>query len=436
MKKDRDIQLVVKIIFVILCLVGICTIGCYRVPNQDLKLSIITDVGMMERELEANSLSIFMTREDENRTLDIITYDWIQTGASELKEIKIYRFFKSIAIFKIDENSIWKYGYIDDDGVHFNAKGIRLLYESSTSFLLERMIFAEIWVAFIAVLWIVVKAVVEKTDSRNGDNHGPIYEISLFIKNIKKYREYIVYAAKSDLNAEVANSYLNRLWWVLEPFCNMLVYVVVFGNVMGNSIERYATFVFSALLMWNYFSHILNYSVKCIRNNRDIVTKIYVPKYILLLTNMVLNFIKLLFSMSVLIIMLIIFKNAISWAVLWIVPAYILMLILSFGIGMILLHFGVFIDDLGYAISILITLLMFLSGIFYDVISTLTIPLNHILIACNPVVTFVDAMRNALLYQKVTDVPLVITWTVLGLYISYLGVHIVNKNENGYVKVI
>jgi ABC-type polysaccharide/polyol phosphate export permease len=244
------------------------------------------------------------------------------------------------------------------------------------------------------------------------------------------------YAARADLNAEVANSYLNRLWWVLEPFCNMLVYVVVFGKVMGNSIEKYATFIFSGLLMWNFFSHIINYSVKCIRSNRDIVTKIYVPKYVLLLTNMVLNFIKLLFSMLVLVVMLFIFNIHISWMVLWILPAYLLMFVLAFGIGMIFLHYGVFVDDLSYAVGILLNLLMFLSGLFYDVVTALSEPLNLILMSVNPVVVFCDSMRNALLYNKITNVPLVVVWMMLGLLISYIGIHIVNKNENGYVKVI
>lgn len=178
------------------------------------------------------------------------------------------------------------------------------------------------------------------------------------------------YAAKADLRAEVANSYLNRLWWLLEPLFSMLVYVIVFGRIMGNSVENYATYTFSALLMWTFFSKAINYSVKCVRNNRDIVTKVYVPKHVLLISNMILNMYKLVFSLIVLIPMLIIFKVNIGFCVLGVIPAYVLMILLSFGPGMILLHFGVYIDDLAYAVNILLQMLMFLSGIFYDVITS------------------------------------------------------------------
>ena len=221
---------------------------------------------------------------------------------------------------------------------------------------------------------------------------------------------------------------------MLEVF--IIVYFIVLVHIMGNNIESYATFVFSALIMWNYFSHIINYSVKCVRNNRDIVTKIYVPKYILLLTNMVLNFIKMLFSLVVLLVMLLIFKIEIHWAILYIIPCYALMLLISFALGMIFLHYGVFIDDLAYAVGILLNMLMFLSGVFYEVITSLSEPLNQMLMCLNPVAMFIDSMRNALLYNRIVNVPLIVIWIILSLLIAYVGIHIVNKNENGYVKVI
>ena len=246
----------------------------------------------------------------------------------------------------------------------------------------------------------------------------------------------MVYAAKTDLKAEVANSYLNRLWWLLEPFFNMIVYVVVFGNIMGNSVENYATFVFSALLMWNFFNKAVNYSVKLIRNNKDIVTKVYIPKFVLLLSNMILNIFKLLFSMIVLVVMMLIFRVQIGFNILWVIPAYIVMLMLAFGAGMIFLHFGVYVDDLSYAVGILMNMLMFLSGIFYDMMTTLPEPLNIIMMCLNPAAMFVDTMRQALLYNTAANLPLLGIWFALSLLLCCVGVHIVYKNENSYVKVV
>ena len=435
-QKEHLIIRFFKIVLFITFILGSLFISFYKFPRQSLTIVVQTDKEIVKAVCDPDYIDNLLSSDRDRNYEPSIDIEWTTMSEVELKEIDIYRYFKSIIIAKINSSNIGNIGFVDERGVHFNEEGIKRLYNYTNSLLVERIICEEFLVSIVILLWILVNAAKEKLDPLNRNNHGPIHEIYLFFKNLKKYRRYIFFAAKADLNAEVANSYLNRLWWILEPFCNMLVYVIVFGHVMGNNIERYSTYVFSALVMWNFFSHVVNYSVKCVRNNRDIVTKIYVPKYILLLTNMALNFIKMMFSILVLITMLCIFRVPIGLKIIWTIPSYILMLLLVFGIGMFFLHYGVFIDDLAYAVTILLSMLMFLSGIFYDVVTSLSEPLNHILMCINPVVIFIDTMRGALLYNRIANVPLVCIWTILSLLIGYIGIHIVNKNENGYVKVI
>lgn len=329
-----------------------------------------------------------------------------------------------------------RYMTIEKDEIAFQNETCELLRNNSRSLMQERFFLVLLLLAVIIFVWIIINAVEEHIDPERRDNHGPIYEIKRFWMDTAHYWQYMTFAATADLRAEVANSYLNRLWWLLEPLFNMLVYVIVFGRIMGRSVENYATFVFSALLMWTFFNKTVNYSVKCVRNNRDIITKVYVPKHILLISNMILNMYKLIFSLIVLVPMLVIFKVNVGFYGFWLISAYILMILFSFGAGMILLHFGVYVDDLAYAVNILLQMMMFLSGIFYDVITSLPKPLNTMMLTLNPVSLFVDTMRNALLDNYVSNVPLLAIWIVLSMELCYIGVHIVYKNENGYVKVV
>ena len=301
---------------------------------------------------------------------------------------------------------------------------------------MERLFVAELWMLICMIALVCLTIIKEKRDTLHRDNHGPIQECKRFFRDIKEYWQYMNYAAKADLKAEVSNSYLNRLWWILEPFFSMLVYVIVFGKLMGSSIENYACYIFASLLMWNYFNKIFNYSVKLVRSNRDILTKVYVHKYVLLISNMILNFYKLLFSMIVLVAMMVIFRVTISLTIIWIIPCYVVMMLLAFGCGMILLHYGVFVDDLGYAVGILLNMIMYLSGIFYDPITGLSYPLNMLMISLNPAAMFITGMREALLYSRVTCVPLITLWFFISIIIAYVGVHIVYKNENSYAKVV
>ena len=93
-------------------------------------------------------------------------------------------------------------------------------------------------------------------------------------------------------------------------------------------------------------------------------------------------------------------------------------------------------DDLAYAVNILLTMLMFLSGIFYNVFTTLPEPLNILMMTFNPMALFIDIMRNALLCNMVVNLPLLGVWLLGSLLLCYIGVHIVYKYENSYVKIV
>ena len=257
-----------------------------------------------------------------------------------------------------------------------------------------------------------------------------------FFSDIKKYWYFCKYSAQSDLKAEVANSYLNWIWWVLEPLCNMLVYYFIFSNILNSSKDYYMIFIYSAILMWNFFNKNIIYSIKAIRTNKGIVTKVYVPKYILLLSNMMLNGIKLGISLLILQVFMIIWQVPVNWTIIYFFISYVVLFLFTFGCGTIFMHFGVFIDDLTYAISILLNLLFYLSGIFYDIETTMTPPLVEILVKVNPMAFLINSMRNALLYETAPDIVLMGLWLIVSVILCVVGVRIIYKYENSYVKVV
>lgn len=256
-----------------------------------------------------------------------------------------------------------------------------------------------------------------------------------FINDIKKYWYFTIYLAKTDLKAEVANSYLNWVWWVLEPFLNMLVYTFIFQNVFDGD-QSFPVFVYSGLLFWNFFNRTVNYSVKLVRSNKDIVTKVYVPKFVLLLGNMFLNAFKMFVGFVILIPMIFVFRVQITPYMLFFIPLFLLLFLLTFAASMILLHFGVFIDDLSYAVSILLNMLMFLSGIFYDLGTGLPEAYGNLLGTFNPIAFIIDAMHKALLYGMGPDPIKTFAWVIISLVVAIIGIRTVYKYENSYVKVI
>lgn len=257
-----------------------------------------------------------------------------------------------------------------------------------------------------------------------------------FIKNIKKYYKYAIRSAKAELKSEVADSYLNWLWWIIEPVCFMLIYTFIFGYVFKNSEQYFASFVFIGLTTWEFFNRMINGSVKLIINNRDLVTKVYIPKYILLLSKSFTYLFKMGISLIITFVLMICQGVPITWHITLMIPIIIVLYVLSFGIGMILMHFGVFLNDLANLTNIGLKMVFYMSGVFYNIRRRLTGSLQFILLRVNPVAFCMDELRKVLIEGRLPSFEGLIIWFIIGVALCIIGIRTINKNENSYAKVI
>lgn len=257
-----------------------------------------------------------------------------------------------------------------------------------------------------------------------------------FYNNIKKYFNYSIYSAKSELKSEVADSYLNWLWWILDPVAFMIIYTFIVEVVFKSSEPNFPVFVFIGLTVWNFFNLMVSGSVKLVTSNKGIVTKIYIPKYVLLLYKSFVYLFKMFISMGLVCVLLLIYKVPLSFTIINIIPVLIVLYLVSFGISSILMHFGIFVEDLSNVTAIVLKLLFYLSGIFYSVVTRIPAPYNFYLLNFNPGAFFVHQFRLVLLYGKSPDYIGLGIWFVVGILLTSLGVKIIHKYENSYAKVI
>ena len=257
-----------------------------------------------------------------------------------------------------------------------------------------------------------------------------------FKQDITKYWKYTIYSTKAQLKAEVANSYLNWLWWVLEPFCFMLIYAFIYGEVFHSKEQYFPIFIFTGITMWDFFHRNLAQSVKLVKNNKQIVSKVYLPKYILLMARMGVNGFKMMISFLIIIGMLIFWRVPVTYRVIYAVPILVDLALLSFGIGCFLMHFGVFVEDLSNVVNIVLRLLFYMTGVFWNIMSKLPAPMNKYICRLNPTAFLLSAMRDCTLYSKTPHRKLILLYFVIGFVIILAGVRTIYKNENTYVKVI
>lgn len=260
--------------------------------------------------------------------------------------------------------------------------------------------------------------------------------IMRFVNDLKRFLPYAVWSAKADLGAEVASSYLNWLWWLIEPVCMMLIYTFIFGFVFKAKEDYFPIFVFTGITMWGFFSRTVNGSVNTVRHGKGIITKIYMPKYILLLSKMFVNAFKMMISFGVIILMMIVYRVPVNANILWTPLILIILFMFTFGVGTIMMHYGVYVNDLGYITGIVLQMLMYLTGVFYSVSKRIPAPFGEILEKFNPVACIISSMRGALMYRSVPPVGLLAVWAFLSVILISLGVFTIYSNENSYVKII
>ena len=256
------------------------------------------------------------------------------------------------------------------------------------------------------------------------------------LRDLKKYRWYLLYSAKSELRAEVAGSYLNWLWWILDPLLFMLVYTFVVRVVFTAKEQYFAAFVLIGLTAWNFFNKSVQGSVNVIRKNKSVVSKIYLPKYLLVLTNMMVLAFKMDISFVLIFVLMLILRVPFTGYILHAVPILLVLLVVTFGISTIFMHFGVFVRDLYNVTVLLLRLVFYMTGVFYSIPLRVPAPYGTILLRINPLAFLTESLRGALLYGAAPDYLLLGVWFVIGLALTAIGITTVYRYENSYAKVI
>ena len=256
-----------------------------------------------------------------------------------------------------------------------------------------------------------------------------------FISDMKKYFRFSLFSARAQLKTEVANSYLNWVWWVLDPLCFMLIYTFIFGYVFNSKEQYFPVFIFIGLSMWDFFNKTLTNSVKIVKNNQSIVSKVYLPKYVLILIKIWVNGFKMMVSFGIVILMMVLFRIPISWNVLYFFPIVVTFGIFTFGCGCFLLHYGVYVEDLSNVVAIVLRFAFYLTGIFYNIEKKIP-EYGAVLNRYNPVAFLITAARQCLIYEMTPGRKLLLLWLAVSLIIAAAGIRKIYKEENSYVKSI
>lgn len=263
----------------------------------------------------------------------------------------------------------------------------------------------------------------------------------LIVVSIFHNQDLIWQLTKSQVIGRYKGSILGLLWSFVIPLLMILIYTFVFsyifqarwGGEEGKQ-EDFSIFLFSGLLIYNFFAECMVTSTTLISNNVNYVKRVVFPLEILVLISILASLFHFFIGFLVLLIFTLIVNSHIYWTIIFTPLVLAPLVLLTMGISWILASLGTYIRDIGQSVGVLVTIFLFLSPIFYPV-SVLPKEFRFYLFL-NPLTFIIEQFRDILIFGNNP------AWERLGIYsffslvVALLGFFWFQKTRKGFADVL
>ena len=211
------------------------------------------------------------------------------------------------------------------------------------------------------------------------------------IEIIKKQKFLFEELVSRDFKDKYKRTVLGMFWSILSPILNLAVISLVMTRFFAKDIPHYHIYLFCGTLVMSYYRESTIGGMYSLMANRDIITKIKIPKYLFLLSKNVSSLIN--FSLTLIVFFLFCLIDNISFGIHFFVLVFAILCLVIFnvGVGLILSALFVFFKDISYFYDIFLVLLNYLSAVFYK-IDSFPLPLQRLFL-CNPLYVYIHYFR-------------------------------------------
>ncbi|MGP1273031.1 MAG: ABC transporter permease [Phycisphaerales bacterium] len=241
-------------------------------------------------------------------------------------------------------------------------------------------------------------------------------------------RGLLLMLIQRDIKVRYRQAVLGIAWAILIPTLSLVIYWVVFG-VLGRlgpdyppyDHLPYVMFLFPAMLGYNYFSSSVGRASNSLKTDTTLLSKIYFPRLLLPLSNIISPLIDFALGCIVLMVILLWFRHAPPAQVVLVVPALLLAGVAACGLGMGLAALNAYFRDVQHALPVILQMWFFCSPVLY---SADRVPESYrTLYAINPMVTVCESIRFAVIGGTTPlTVPMVLTSVLVAVVMLVVGV--------------
>lgn len=268
--------------------------------------------------------------------------------------------------------------------------------------------------------------------------------IDLNFGEIWRYRDLLILFVKRNIITVYKQTILGPLWYLIQPMFTAITFTLVFNNIANIPTGNVPPFLFNlvGITAWNYFSQCFTGTSNTFRANSGIFGKVYFPRVIMPLSNVITNLFK--FGIQTIVLL------AVYFYVLWsginispninlfLFPIYILMMaLLGLGLGMTISAFTTKYRDLNVLVGFATSLLVYFSAVPYPLSEVSEkMPEWDWIVKYNPLTQIIEGFRYMILDTGI------FTWSgffytlAVSIALFLFGLIIFNQTEKNFIDTV
>jgi lipopolysaccharide transport system permease protein len=259
----------------------------------------------------------------------------------------------------------------------------------------------------------------------------------LMLRGLWAYRGFVLGSVKREFQARYTNAMLGALWSLLSPLAMIVVYTVIFSEVMHSKLPgmssqyAYSIYLCAGILTWGLFAEIVARGQNVFIEQANLIKKISFPRIclpLIVVLNALVNF-GIIFGLFT--VFLIASGSFPGWIFFALLPVLLVQVLLAIGLGMVAGVLNVFFRDVGQFVTIALQFWFWFTPIVYP--ASILPDSVRPLLAYNPMALLIQACQAILVEGRAPDWSALLPVALLAALLCVFGLRLFRKRSGEMV---
>ncbi|MBM7824601.1 teichoic acid transport system permease protein [Arcanobacterium pluranimalium] len=246
---------------------------------------------------------------------------------------------------------------------------------------------------------------------------GNFHNFWFYVRGLWKRRQFIIAQSRAKAHVSVKGTFLGRLWLILEPFISSAIYYFIFALLLGfdRGMDNFVGYLVIGVTFFNYLNQQLGAAGSIIPAGMNLIRAFPFPRAALVFAFSVRNVIDFFPTAIATFLFVLVFPPHTfpTWTWLLAVPVFFIAVIFGTGLSFFASALTVLLPDLKFIWPVLTRFWFYGSGVFWSIDMFADKPQYQAIMTANPGWTYLEMMRETILYGQVPGVNL---WLYLGTW--------------------